>query len=85
MNPDRYRIATLAERIDFTGDLACFRFRLQEALPFVPGQYATLGLEGKNGKPIQRAYSIVSAPHEPMLEFFVELVEEGALTRCCGS
>ena len=80
MNLDRYSPATLAERIDFTDDLACFRFRLQEALPFVPGQYATLGLEGKNGKLIQRAYSIASAPHEPMLEFFVELVEHGALT-----
>ena len=80
MNPDRYHPATLAERVDFTGDLACFRFRLGEALPFVPGQYATLALEGQNGKPIQRAYSIVSAPHEPTLEFFIEFVEAGALT-----
>ena len=42
---------------------------------FKPGQYCTLGLDG-----IERAYSIVSAPHEPLLEIFVELVPEGELT-----
>ena len=42
---------------------------------FKPGQYCTLGLKG-----IERAYSIVSAPHEPLLEIFVELVPEGELT-----
>lgn len=80
MNTDRYHSATLVERIDFTDDLARFRFRPEEALPFTPGQYATLGLEGAGGKLIQRAYSIASAPYEPELEFFIELVEHGALT-----
>ena len=42
---------------------------------FKAGQYCTLGLEG-----IERAYSIASAPHEPWLEIFVELVAEGELT-----
>ena len=42
---------------------------------FKPGQYCTLGREG-----VERAYSIVSAPHEPLLEIFVELVPEGELT-----
>lgn len=52
---------------------------LKPELPFTfkPGQYCTLGLSG-----IERAYSIVSAPHEPELEIFVELVPgpEGQLT-----
>ena len=34
-----------------------------------------MGLDG-----IERAYSIASAPHEPWLEIFVELVPEGDLT-----
>ena len=42
---------------------------------FKAGQYCTLGTEG-----VERAYSIVSAPYEPLLEIFVELVPEGELT-----
>ena len=44
---------------------------------FKPGQYCTIGVEG-----IERAYSIASAPHEPYLELFVELVPppDGMLT-----
>ena len=42
---------------------------------FKPGQYCTLGQEG-----VERAYSIVSAPYERLLEIFVELVPEGGLT-----
>ena len=43
---------------------------------FKAGQYCTIGIDG-----IERAYSIVSAPHEDMLELFVELVpgEEGGM------
>ena len=40
---------------------------------FKPGQYATLGVVTPQ-KHIERAYSIVSAPHEPTVEFFMELV-----------
>jgi ferredoxin/flavodoxin---NADP+ reductase len=71
--------ATLIERHDFTHDLALFRFRPERPLPFRPGQYATIAVE-EGAALIQRAYSIVSAPHEPDLEFFVELVPEGELT-----
>jgi len=51
--------------------------RLEPEIPytFAPGQYCTIGLEG-----IERPYSIVSSPHEPYLELFVELVPHGALT-----
>ena len=44
---------------------------------FKPGQYCTIGIDG-----IERAYSIVSAPHESELELFVELVPlpDGVLT-----
>ena len=42
---------------------------------FKPGQYCTIGVNG-----IERAYSIVSAPHEPWLELFIELVPDGKLT-----
>lgn len=68
--------ATLVERRDITSDLFIIKLEPQDG-PFVfkPGQYCTLGLDG-----IERAYSIVSAPHEPLLEIFVELVPDGELT-----
>lgn len=46
---------------------------------FVAGQYATLGVVTPE-KRYERAYSIVSAPHEKLLEFFIELVPHGQVT-----
>lgn len=81
MPTDKHCAARLAERIDFTDDLALFRFRLDEQLDFVPGQYATLALEPREGeRPVQRPYSVASAPHEETFDFFIERVEGGALT-----
>ena len=68
--------ARLVERIDYTDDLMVIKLEPQGFdFKFKPGQYCTLGLDG-----IERAYSIASAPHESVLEIFVELVPEGELT-----
>lgn len=68
--------AKLMERRDVTDDLWVIRLEPEEGpFKFKAGQYCTLGLKG-----IERAYSIASAPHEPWLEIFVELVPEGELT-----
>ncbi|HEX2194527.1 MAG TPA: FAD-binding oxidoreductase [Candidatus Limnocylindria bacterium] len=54
---------------------------LEEGFPFEPGQYATLGLMGPQGKLIQRPMSI-SSPSTDIsdYEFFIRLVHGGALT-----
>jgi ferredoxin/flavodoxin---NADP+ reductase len=49
------------------------------ALRFLNGHFTMLGLR-INGKPLLRAYSIVSANHEPHLEFLSIKVPEGPLT-----
>ena len=68
--------AVLVERRDITDDLWVIRLEPEDGpFKFRPGQYCTLGLDG-----IERAYSIASAPHEPFLEIFVELVPDGELT-----
>ena len=68
--------ARLVERVDYTDDLMVIKLEpVGFDFNFKPGQYCTLGLDG-----IERAYSIASAPHEPLLEIFVELVPEGELT-----
>ena len=68
--------ARLVERRDVTEDLMVMKLEPErQPYTFKPGQYCTLGLKG-----VERAYSIVSAPHEGFLEVFVELVPEGGLT-----
>ena len=68
--------ARLVERTDLTEDLMVIKLQPEiEQFRFRAGQFCTLGLKG-----IERAYSIVSAPYEPFLEIFVELVPDGELT-----
>ena len=68
--------ARLVERTDITEDLMVIKLQPEvDRFQFKAGQYCTLGLQG-----IERAYSIVSAPYEPFLEIFVELVPDGELT-----
>ena len=64
-------------RRDVTADLWAVWIEKPEGFTFKPGQYCTIGVDG-----IERAYSIVSAPHEDDLELFVELVPppDGVLT-----
>ena len=47
---------------------------------FKPGQYVTLGINC-----IERAYSVVSAPYEDVIEIFVEFISDGKLENmsCC--
>ncbi len=69
--------AKIVRRVDVTHDLWLIWLQSESLFTFKPGQYCTIGLEG-----IERAYSIVSAPHEPLLELFIELVPppDGVLT-----
>lgn len=63
------QLATIVRRQDFTDDLFVLWLRPQNALTFKAGQYITIGVRG-----IERPYSIVSAPGEPLIELFIERV-----------
>lgn len=76
---DKFYHARVTKRVDFAPDLWMFRIQSGEKFNFIPGQYATLGVE-HDGKRIERPYSIASSPTEEEVEFFFELVPEGALT-----
>lgn len=76
---DKYERCEIVQRQDFSDDLWSIRLRPEEPFSFRPGQYATLGVE-LSGKVLERPYSIVSAPEEPDLEFFIEKIPGGALT-----
>ena len=54
---------------------------LEKPFPFEPGQYATLGLMGSEGKLVQRPMSISSSADDlSEYEFFIRLVDSGAFT-----
>jgi ferredoxin--NADP+ reductase len=76
---EKFYRAQIVERRDFAEDLWSVRVSPGGDFTFKPGQYATLGVITPE-KHIERAYSIVSAPHEPLVEFFMELVPQGGLT-----
>jgi len=76
---DKYESCLIVERRDFSPDLWEIRVRPESPFEFRPGQYATLGVD-LGGKVLERPYSIVSAPEEEELEFFIELIPGGALT-----
>lgn len=69
----------IVERAEFADDLWMIRVDPGAPFTFAAGQYATLGVQTEKGL-IERAYSIVSSPHERELEFFFELVPQGELT-----
>ncbi len=76
---DKHYEAKILERRDLSEDLWLVRVDPGGPFKFNAGQYATLGVD-VDGKRIERAYSIVSSPYEPHLEFFIELVPQGELT-----
>src|SRR5580704_10664535 len=76
---DKHFLARIVERRDLSPDLWLLRVDPGGPFEYRAGQYATLGFE-RDGKRIERAYSIVSSPYEESLEFFIELVPHGELT-----
>ncbi len=79
MATDKFLPAKIVDRKEVAPDLFLLQVEVEPALPYLAGQYATLGVE-INGQNIERPYSICSSPYESRLEFFVERVPEGALT-----
>ncbi len=75
--PVKLADSRVLKRVDITVDILLMWIEKPEGFTFKAGQYCTIGRDG-----IERAYSIVSAPHEESLELFVELVPppEGQLT-----
>jgi ferredoxin/flavodoxin---NADP+ reductase len=64
----------------WTDRLFSFTTTRDQALRFSNGHFTMIGLRGDNGKPLLRAYSIVSANYEEHLEFLSIKVPGGPLT-----
>ncbi|MES7349209.1 ferredoxin--NADP reductase, partial [Cutibacterium acnes] len=64
----------------WTDRLFSFTTTRNAGLRFLNGQFTMIGLRLENGKPLLRAYSIVSANYEEHLEFLSIKVPDGPLT-----
>jgi ferredoxin/flavodoxin---NADP+ reductase len=64
----------------WTDRLFSFTTTRDETLRFSNGHFTMIGLRDDNGKPLLRAYSIVSANYEGHLEFLSIKVQDGPLT-----
>jgi ferredoxin--NADP+ reductase len=64
----------------WTDRLFSFTTTRDETLRFSNGHFTMIGLRDENGKPLLRAYSIVSANYEDHLEFLSIKVQDGPLT-----
>jgi ferredoxin/flavodoxin---NADP+ reductase len=79
MVTEKYLQAKIVDRKEVAHDLFLLHVEASQTLPYLAGQYATLGVE-VDGKRIERPYSMCSSPYENTLEFFVERVPHGELT-----
>jgi ferredoxin--NADP+ reductase len=64
----------------WTDRLFSFTTTRDSSLRFSNGHFTMIGLRDENGKPLLRAYSIVSANYEEHLEFLSIKVQDGPLT-----
>ena len=76
LSDGKFSSARILERRDLSGDLWVIHVDPGGEYTYRAGQYATLGVITPE-KRFERAYSIVSAPHEKLLEFFIELRSAG--------
>ncbi len=83
---DRAHEVAILWRRDWAPHLFSFRVSRPDGLAFVPGQFVRLGVAGDGGAMVWRAYSVVSAPDAPYLEFYSIVVPDGPfsqpLVRC---
>ena len=69
---------TIIERRQWTDDLFSLRFEAPLA-EFKAGQFVRIALD-IDGERVGRPYSLVNAPHEPLLEIYFNIVKGGPLS-----
>ncbi len=71
---------TVTEVRHWTDRLFSFRVTRPRSLRFRSGEFVMIGLPGKDGRPVMRAYSIASPSWDETLEFYSIKVPDGPLT-----
>ena len=61
-------------------DAVILRLRVRGQPAFLPGQHYMIKLTAEDGYSASRSYSVASAPHEELLEFYVERLDDGEVS-----
>lgn len=77
---EKFTRQTLLEVSTLTPSLFTLRTTRDPGFRFRAGQFARLGVTKADGSTVWRAYSMVSAPHDDVLEFFSIVVPGGEFT-----
>ena len=56
------------------------RLEVQDRVDHLPGQHYVIRLTAPDGYVAQRSYSVASPPSDPMVEFFVERLDDGEVS-----
>jgi len=56
------------------------RLDIQDRIDHLPGQHYVVRLTAEDGYTAQRSYSVASAPGDPLVELFVERLEDGEVS-----
>ncbi|MBI4125470.1 MAG: hypothetical protein HY466_06045 [Deltaproteobacteria bacterium] len=82
MNKETKTYTIRVEKLtDLNPSVKLFRLKFQKPFVFKAGQFAMLHLQGEDGEPFKRAYSIASSPkHKDWIELCIRKVAEGLAT-----
>ncbi|SOD74496.1 ferredoxin-NADP reductase [Jatrophihabitans sp. GAS493] len=75
-----WRNATVREVSHPTQRSVMLRLEVPDRVDHLPGQHYVIRLRADDGYVAQRSYSVSSAPSDPLLEFFVERLEDGEVS-----
>lgn len=75
-----WKIGTLRESKQTASDIKSLFFEIEGWTGHIAGQHCDFRLTAENGYQTQRAYSIVSAPGENIVEFGVQILKDGEVS-----
>jgi ferredoxin-NADP reductase len=75
-----WRTATVQEVAHPSPRAVILRMHVPDRVDHWPGQHYVIRLTAADGYTAQRSYSVASAPHDPLLEFYVERFEDGEVS-----
>jgi ferredoxin-NADP reductase len=74
------RRATVREVIHPNPHAVILRLEVPDRVDHLPGQHYTIRLTAEDGYVAQRSYSLASPPSDPLLEFYIERLEDGEVS-----
>ena len=75
-----WRKATVASITHPTPRAVVLRLEVPDRIAHVPGQHYAIRLTADDGYVAQRSYSVASPPSDPLLEFYIERLDDGEVS-----